>query len=147
MPELTRTLVSRLRFLFGNRRRSKRRLARLPFSVTPSDRRLSANGSGPAPSIEGVTRDLSKTGMGLIVPAIRIGEHYLVGETRRLEVTLELPVESIKIEVVPVRYEALEEHESDIGYVIGAQIINISDADRIRYEEYLHRLLHLAPLD
>jgi hypothetical protein len=85
--------------------------------------------------------------MGLIVPAIRIGEHYLVGESRRLEITLELPVESIKIEVAPVRYEALEENETDLGYVIGVRILEMGDADRARYEEYITRLLHQAPLD
>jgi hypothetical protein len=83
----------------------------------------------------------------MIVPAIRIGEHYLVGDSRRLLVRLELPVGPVETIVKPVRYESLEDDDSDTGYIIGAHIIEMDDQHRKLYEDFVHRLLHLAPLD
>ena len=78
--------------------------------------------------------DVSATGLALIVPAIRIGEHYLAGADRELHVKLELPGGPIDIKVVTVRYENLEEGG---GYLIGARILEISDADRARFEKFI----------
>jgi hypothetical protein len=147
MPELARTIVSRLRAYIGNRRRAKRRLVQLPFSVTPADRRLSSNGSAHPASIEGHTIDISASGLALNVPAIRIGEHYLVGDNRRLLLVLQLPVGPVQMQVTPVRYEGLEEHDTNSGYLIGVQITEMSERDREAYDEFVHRLLNEAPLD
>jgi PilZ domain len=145
MAELARTIVSRLRAFIGNRRHARRRPARLPCVVTIAERRFKSNGR--APSIEGFTRDLSSSGLGLAVPAIRIGEHYLVGDNRRLHVAVELPIETIQMLVTPVRYESLEDDETDIGYVIGVIIVEMSEHDREQYQNYVRRLLTQAPPD
>ena len=147
MAELARTFVSRLREFIGNRRGARRCTVRLPFRVTPADRRVTTNGSGRVAWLEGVTADLSTSGVGLITPAIRIGEHYLVAENRRLQLMLELPTGEIEMEVTPVRYESLEENEAKSGYIIGVRILTISDADRERYDDYVRRMLRHAPLD
>ncbi len=147
MAELTRTLVSRLRAFIGNRRGEKRCPARLPFRVTPADRRVSTNGSRKTAWLDGYTADLSSTGLGLEVSAIRIGEHYLVGENRKLRVVLELPTGEVEIQVSPVRYESLEEDESTHAYIIGVRIIALSDPDRVTYDEFIRRLTNRAPLD
>jgi len=91
--------------------------------------------------------DISTSGVALIVPAIRIGEHYLVGEDRRLQLTLELPVGPVEMEAAPVRYESLEEHETETGYLIGVRIVGISDEDKAQYNLYIKRLLKPAPID
>ena len=91
--------------------------------------------------------DLSTTGLAAVVPAIRIGEHYLVGDERKLRLKLELPVGPVEMQVKPVRYESLEEHESESGYVIGVQIIAMTDTDRTAYDQYLGRISKQAPLD
>ena len=52
---------------------------------------MSTNGSRRLPTLNGHTLDVSTTGLALIVPAIRIGEHYLAGADRKLHVKLELP--------------------------------------------------------
>jgi len=93
------------------------------------------------PSIEGHTSDVSSTGIGLIVPAIRIGEHYLVGDDKRLHLSLDLPSGPAELTLTPVRYESLEEHEEEIGYLIGARILDMNEADRKRFEEYLATVL------
>lgn len=136
MPELIRSIVSRLRALAGDRRHAYRHRVRLLFTVSIYPATGHANGRRPVPSIQGYTRDISSSGVGLIVPAIRIGEHYLTGEDRRLKVILELPTGPIEIIVTPVRYEPLEV-EDEQGYLIGARIAEIGSKDRERYNSYL----------
>ena len=77
--------------------------------------------------------------MGLIVPAIRIGERYLVGEDRRLHLKLELPTGPVEMNITPVRYESLEE-ETQAGYLIGARIEDMNPADRAKFAEYISQL-------
>jgi hypothetical protein len=80
--------------------------------------------------------------MALIVPAIRLGEHHLVGENRSFKVKLELPVGPIEMQVAPVRYETLEEHGTETGYLIGVRIIGMREEDRARFEKYAATLLN-----
>jgi hypothetical protein len=89
------------------------------------------------PALAGYTRDISATGLALIVPAIRIGEHYLAGEERRLRVVLELPSGPIDLVATPVRYEPIDEDENEQGFLIGARITEISSQDRERLTSYL----------
>lgn len=134
MSELPRRIVSQLRRFIGNRRHSKRVRARLSFTLSLSDPRVSTNGARRLPTLDGHTLDVSSTGVALIVPAIRIGEHYLAGDDRRLHVKLELPGGPVELKVVTVRYENLED---GTGYLIGAHILEMSDADRASFEKYI----------
>ena len=77
----------------------------------------------------------------MIVPAIRIGEHYLVGQERRLYLNLELPDAAIELGVVPVRYESLDEEAADTGYVIGARITEISESDQTQLNKFVKDLV------
>jgi len=108
--------------------------ARLSFTLTLSDPRVTSNGSRRLPKLDGHTLDVSMTGVALIVPAIRIGEHYLAGADRKLHVKLELPSGAVEMLVTTVRYESLEDES---GYVIGARILEMSDADRVSFEKYV----------
>ena len=134
MSELPRRIVSHLRRFIGNRRHSKRVRARLNFTLSLSDPRTNTNGSRRLPSLDGHTLDVSSTGLALVVPAIRIGEHYLAGSDRRLYIKLELPNGPVELEVVAVRYEGLEDES---GYLIGARIVEMSDSDRASFEKYV----------
>jgi hypothetical protein len=134
MSELPRRIVSQLRRFIGNRRHSKRVRARLSFTLSLSDPRVGTNGARRLPSLNGHTLDVSSTGLALIVPAIRIGEHYLAGDERKLYVKLELPAGPVEMKVVTVRYENLEDSS---GYLIGARILEISDADRATFENFI----------
>ncbi len=146
MTELARVIVSRLRQLIGDRRRAKRRHVRLPAIISLANRRISRNGSRHVATLNGHTLDLSTTGMALIVPAIRIGGQYLVGEERRLQLKLELPAGPIEMEVVAVRYESIEEHPTETGYLIGVRISDMSEKDRTRYNEYVRKSLKREPV-
>jgi hypothetical protein len=85
--------------------------------------------------------DLSATGLSFVVPAIRIAEHYLTGEGRKLWLKIALPDRPINMEVRPVRYESLDEEGSEKGYVIGVLIKEMSDEDRVEFERYVKKLL------
>jgi PilZ domain len=147
MSELPRRIVSSLRRFLGNRRRTRRVLARLTCAIRLSDPRANSNGLRRLPALAGHTLDVSQTGVALIVPAIRIGEHYLAGADRKLHVKLELPTGPVEMKVATVRYESLEESDEETGYLIGARIAEMSDPDRAAYNSYIANLLNRAPAD
>jgi len=89
------------------------------------------------PKLAGHTLDVSVTGLGLVVPAIRIGEHYLAGADRTLHIKLELPSGPVEMKVATVRYESLEDES---GYLIGARILEMSDTDRMSFQKYVTRI-------
>jgi len=142
MSELPRRIVSQLRRFIGNRRGSRRVRTRLNFTLSLSDPRVNSNGARKLPKLEGHTLDVSATGLALIVPAIRIGEHYLAGSDRKLHVKLELPSGPVEMKVASVRYEGLEDES---GYVIGSRILEMSDADRASFEKYVAKVLRHQP--
>lgn len=141
MSEFARTIVSRLRKFVSDRRQAKRRRVRLDFNLSITSPAKSLKGSRRTTSMDGYTSDLSANGMALVVPAITLDEHHLVGENRKLKVQLELPPGPVEMQVLPVRYEQLEEHRSETGYLIAVKIVGMSEEDRARYSEYVSALL------
>ncbi|HEY3040556.1 MAG TPA: PilZ domain-containing protein [Pyrinomonadaceae bacterium] len=140
MAELTRSIVSRLRQYVGDRRHQRRRKVRLPFNLSLVSLTRNLNGARRVSSVDGHTMDLSPNGLALIVPAITLGEHHLVGENRPLNVKLELPQGPVEMQVLPVRYESLEDHETETGYLIATRIFRMSDHDRAKFTEYVSSL-------
>jgi len=57
-------------------------------------------------------------------------------------VKLELPGGPVEMKVVTVRYEDLEDGG---GYLIGARILEISDADRASFEKYVAKVMTHQP--
>jgi len=144
MPELIRAIANRLREIVGNRRRAPRYLAHLEAGLALSISLPHANTggqvTGQALKLEGYTRDISATGLALVVPSIRIGGQYVTGENRTLEIILKLPTSMIKVRATPVRYSPLEEDAAGTGYLIGVQIVSMSNEDRTRFDAYLETL-------
>jgi len=137
MPELARSLVSHLRRFVGDRRRAKRQRARLAFTLSLAGAAIKLNGNRQSAALKGHTLDVSTDGIALIVPSILLGEHHLIGENRKLSVTLELPAGMIEMKVVPIRYESLEEDPTETGYLIGAKIVEMNESDRERFKQYV----------
>jgi hypothetical protein len=137
MSERARSLVSLLRRLLGDRRHGKRQRARLAFTLSLASPLNKLNGARKSAALKGHTRDVSVNGVALIVPSILLGEHHLIGENRKLNVKLELAQEMVEMKVVPIRYESLEEHETETGYLIGARIVEMSKTDRERFTQYV----------
>jgi hypothetical protein len=140
MAELMRSMVARMRVYFGNRRRARRYRRSLDFSVSIFDPKLSREQLEHALYLEGTTSDLSLSGLGLIVPAVRINDRYLTAPDQMLHLMLELPSGRVEMRVAPVRYEQLEREGAASGYLIGAQIAGMSDDDRALFADYLRRL-------
>lgn len=139
MPELVRSVVSRVRVYFKDRRQAPRLRVRLLFDVG-INREANANGNGAngrTRSLQGHTRDISASGIALLVPQVHLDGHHLAAEGRELKVQLHIGGESISMIVVPRRYERLEEAELGCAYLIGAQIVKIDDGDRGRYLRFL----------
>jgi len=142
MPEVIRALAARVREFIGNHRRAPRHRARLLLSISL----ISQGGTTMTPGaqrnaavLQGHTRDVSATGLSLVVPSIRIGDRYLTGEDRTLDIALELETGRVHLQAAPMRYEPLERDasETEPGYLIGAHIMAMSGGDRIRFSEYL----------
>jgi c-di-GMP-binding flagellar brake protein YcgR len=115
---------------------------RLDFTLSLVGPALSSNGTKRVISIKGHTLDLSSTGLALVVPSIIVNEHHLVGENRNMYVTLEMPDGPIELNVTPIRYERLDEHPTETGYLIGVKLNNIEERERQRFSEYVSQLLH-----
>jgi hypothetical protein len=114
---------------------------RLSFTLSLSDLKAHSNGARRIPTLNGHTLDISTTGLALIVPAIRIGEHYLAGSDRRLHLKLDLPDRQVEMKLAPVRYESLDESQEETGYVIGARIIEMTNEDRASFDAHVAKLL------
>lgn len=146
MPEVIRSVVSRVRVFFKDRRQSPRLRLRLPFTVSVH-REGELNGSRKrAQTLRGYTRDLSHKGLALLVPQVHLDGHHLAAGGRELEIELEVDGgKPISMRVMPRRYERLDESESGCTYVIGARIVNLAEADRLRYLEFVTENLKPSP--
>src|SRR2546422_7718148 len=111
MPELTRTILGRLRNFIRDRRRAERLQVSLPFTISLVDERSSRRPK----STDGHTADISSSGLALVLSVIRIGDQYLAGENPKLRIKLELPVGPVEIHATSVRYERLDEENSETG--------------------------------
>lgn len=134
--------VRRLREVVADRRSVRRlkaqRQARLLFNVSIVNDATGERHNQTIPLV-GFTRDISETGLALIVPSLRTGDRYLVDEGCMLRVVLlDLPSGEVEIFATPVRYQQLNEPE--IGYLIGVQITEMSESDRTRLLQYLKTL-------
>lgn len=121
----------------GNRRRAPRYRVRLSVSVSPVQAAKPARVSTGRNALYGYTRDISSSGLALILPSIRINNLYLTGEDRMLEILIEHEDEPIVVYGVATRYEKLDEEEADKGYLIGVRIIDMSTDDRALFTELL----------
>lgn len=89
------------------------------------------------PSLRGETVDLSGEGLSFVVPCIRLGENYLVGDGNILHIQLDLPKGKIRFKAVGQRYQPISQGGSIVKYLIGARISQMSQSDREIYTEYI----------
>lgn len=146
MPEVIRSVVSRVRVFFKDRRQSPRLQISLPFNVS-IHREGELNGSRKrVQTLSGRTRDISQNGLALLVSQVHLDGHHLAAGGRELDIELELEKgKPISMRVMPRRYERLEELESGCTYLIGVRIVNLPEADRLRYLAFVAENLGQAP--
>ena len=81
---------------------------------------------------------MSRTGIGFLVPVIRLKEKYLVGHDRTLNVEIDLPTGKVYMRVIGRRYETVESiHLSMERFFVGAHITSLQGTDKTKYEAYL----------
>ena len=85
--------------------------------------------------VMGYTRDISESGMGIIVPCGSIQEQDVVGAS--FHIVLGLEQGALDIEARAVRYQPLE---AEKGCLIGARITNMNGRDRVLFLQYLYML-------
>lgn len=144
MPELIRSLVSRVRVFVKDRRRSPRLRIRLVFSLSICP---NTNGTGSRKRLSklgGHTRDISANGLALSLPQVHLDGYHLAAEQRELQLSLELPDGPVVMRVVCKRYERLEESELGCGYLLGARIVAIDNEARDRYLSFIKQSLAKA---
>lgn len=90
-----------------------------------------------AQKFNGETKDFSTNGIAFIVPFIRLGGNYLVGEGKTLNVMVTLPNGNVAMQVIGQRYEQVGQHTSVPRYLVGAKIVTMNSRDRSIYEDYL----------
>ena len=139
MSERLRTAFVRLREYIGTRRRAPRRPVRL--DVTLRVRRTSGTTARPL-ELRCHTQDISKNGIALVVPAIRVGDVYLTGTDVILRLTLDLPDGTdLTLGATPVRYHRLDtEPDQEHRYLIGARVVEIGVTDRTRLDALLNQI-------
>ena len=87
-------------------------------------------------AVAGHTLNVSAGGLAVMLHAQKIDEQYLSGAEGSMSIELDLPNGgSVEIQATPVRYQ-----KHDDGYLIGAQITEISERDRKIFDEYLREL-------
>ncbi len=125
----------------SNKRRARRFSGKFPVQVAvvlTEDRSQKRQYSS---TMQGYTRDISRIGLAIIVPAIRIDGLRLMsdhaGQIKTLWVRLVLPPGPVTMRAAAVRCEALKQSTS---YLIGVQIKKIEELDQVRYFEYLDGL-------
>lgn len=136
MFKLMGSIVRRAYSFLGRYFHARRHETSLPLSVSLLDQKKSAARISGAQAMSGYLRDISKTGLSLLVPSIRFGDSFLLSGHYPLRVLVELPNRMINIQVAPVRYDKLMEDR----YLIGARIMEMSDADRQHLMDYIQQV-------
>lgn len=95
-------------------------------------------------SLSGSTNDLSACGVGLVLPSIRLDQHYLVGQDRPLIVEMDIHDRTVIMKVVGRRYEEVGEHLSVRRFIVGAEILEMSPTDRAAYDYFLKNAKKLS---
>ena len=140
-PGLIRSITAYLgKYVKGRRRlllRGERFEVRLPFIITLLGVGRRARSLDDATALVGYTRDMSETGLTLLLPSVRVGDAYLTDAGSRLEVKLELPGGTVAILTTSVRFEQLTRKEAGCGYLLAVSIIKMQKGEQERYINYL----------
>ena len=116
---------------------ARARPARLPFKVVllTVQEEAAVDFVGMR-SLTGYTRDLSETGLTLMLSVVRIGDRYLTDREHYLGIRLELPGGPVSMLAASVRFE----HTEGTDYLLGVRIIRIREEERAYYLTYLRTL-------
>jgi hypothetical protein len=90
--------------------------------------------------LSGYTRDISKIGLAIILPNVRAETAEFNDSKMGFFAWIELPTETVKMRIVPVRREKLLAGSDRGRLLIGAHIRGISKDDRTAFHSYIETL-------
>lgn len=126
------SVIGRLLGRLADRRGERRQKARLPLSVS-----LAAPAAGRPRAVEGYTRDVSPSGLGLVIPAADPG---LAGPGPALQVSLLLDNRRVQLRATPVRSAPLGAEGGESYRLVGARVVEMSEGDRALLAGHLKKL-------
>jgi len=141
-PEVV-SIGKSFRAIFRERRRFARRsvvcAVRLPVGVSMPNELIDPEAENYPRPIMGHTRDLSASGLSLVLPTPLLGDQDISTEGAHLRIVLSLPTGIVVVQAETVRSETLPE-EREERLLLGARIVRMYEADRRRYDTFLHEL-------
>jgi PilZ domain len=91
--------------------------------------------------LAGYTRDISETGLGIVLQDVRLGSFNITRPERTLRIMLGIPGPPVEIHGTVVRHVKMEaDAESGGGYLVGVKITHMSERDRSHYQDFLRSL-------
>jgi hypothetical protein len=135
---VVRSLIHHLRASLVSRIRVRRSGMQLPLSVSISETNM--RGKQSLMTTQGYLNDISKTGLSVVIPAVRFGDRYPVGDNYKLRIKIQLPNKLVSIGAIPIRYNKLEEASDESRYLIGAKIAEMDGLDRKHLLKHLKRV-------
>lgn len=123
----------------GERRIAPRYKVRLETRVLMIAEREVEGGQEEVLPLSGYTRDISESGLALIVTGRDMVALSALGEGYTLRLVLTLPAGPIHVIVTPVRYQRLGDAEGS-DFLIGAQITDMCGRDRVLFMEFIRDL-------
>ncbi len=136
---MIRELITKFNRSLSERMVSSRRHYKAPVKVwfDPEMNTDLSRERAIAACILGETVDISRTGIGFLVPSIRVKEKYLVGHERPLNIEIDLPTGKVYLRVMGRRYEKVGMHLSTERFLVGAHILRLEGTDKEIYETFL----------
>lgn len=136
---MIRELIAKFNRSLSERMVSLRRHHKAPIKIwfDPDINTERSRELARAACVLGETVDISRTGIGFIVPSIRVKEKYLVNQERNLNVEIDLPPGKVVMRVIGRRYEKVGVHISTERFLVGAHILELSGANKEMYETFL----------
>jgi hypothetical protein len=150
MATLIHQLVTRLRRAWANNRRGAERYdaeleaqigARLLLSISLPNAQERTGADARTRLLIGSTRNVSETGLAIVVPTLRVGSDLITEENCTLRIVLDIyPEGVVEMDAVVVHHRQFDEKDTEAGYLVGVSISEMSEDDRRRYLEYLSTL-------
>jgi hypothetical protein len=136
---MLREIATRFTRVIAERRAAPRKKvsAAIRVRLAPSNLNIGHIKASEKLSLSGSTYDVSSCGVGLILPSIRINENYLVGQDRLLVVEMDIHDRTIVMKAIGRRYEEIGEHLSIRKFIVGVEIVDMTETDRAAYDYFI----------
>jgi len=105
----------------------------LPVGVSVPNEHLDPEAELYPQPIMGQTRDISESGLSLLLPSLQLGEQQIGATNFPLRLVLSLPGGIAIVQVVTVRIEEISTAEGAGNFIVAARIRKMSAPDHERY--------------